>query len=154
MVTGAEVNTCLSEINSDDKTAQSPRRRKKVVTFASMAELAEIQASAASEIDTLCSEGGKTSPLNETTFQPLQDPRLYLNMPLEDYDASGVNVSTALPKHHSTLSRETGTKSPRFIFLVSFSQVIRHRSCLKGSLRGFRIRLPFSKLIISKSYKY
>ncbi|CAH3140850.1 unnamed protein product [Porites lobata] len=92
MLTGIEDNTSLTDVSSRDKTTPSSRRRKKVVTFASMAELAEIQALAACETDSQCSESGKTPSLDETTLQALQDPRLFLNMPLEDYDATCGNV--------------------------------------------------------------
>ena len=103
MLTGIEDNTSLTDVSSRDKTTPSSRRRKKVVTFASMAELAEIQALAACETDSQCSESGKTPSLDETTLQALQDPRLFLNMPLEDYDATCGNVSTAVPKYCSRL---------------------------------------------------
>lgn len=103
MLAGIEDNTSLTDVSSRDKTTPSSRRRKKVVTFASMAELAEIQALAACETDSQCSESGKTPSLDETTLQAVQDPRLFLNMPLEDYDASCGNVSTAVPKYCSRL---------------------------------------------------
>ena len=113
MLTGIEDNTSLTDVSSRDKTTPSSRRRKKVVTFASMAELAEIQALAACETDSQCSESGKTPSLDETTLQALQDPRLFLNMPLEDYDALCGNVSTAVPKYCSRLLIEFSHKALR-----------------------------------------
>lgn len=113
MLTGIEDNTSLTDVSSRDKTTPSSRRRKKVVTFASMAELAEIQALAAYETDSQCSESGKTPSLDETSLQALQDPRLFLNMPLEDYDATCGNVSTAVPKYCSRLLIEFSHKALR-----------------------------------------
>ena len=113
MLTEIEDNTSLTDVSSRDKTTPSSRRRKKVVTFASMAELAEIQALAACETDSQCSESGKTPSLDETTLQALQDPRLFLNMPLEDYDATCGNVSTAVPKYCSRLLIEFSHKALR-----------------------------------------
>lgn len=113
MLTGIEDNTSLTDVSSRDKTTPTSRRRKKVVTFASMAELAEIQALAACETDSQCSESGKTPALDETTLQALQDPRLFMNMPLEDYDATCGNVSTAVPKYCSRLLIEFSHKPLR-----------------------------------------
>ena len=113
MLNGIEYNTSLTDVSSRDKTTPSSRRRKKVVTFASMAELAEIQALAACETDSQCSESGKTPSLDETSLQALQDPRLFLNMPLEDYDATCGNVSTAVPKYCSRLLIEFSHKALR-----------------------------------------
>ena len=59
-----------------------------------MSELAEIQALATCETDSQSSEIGKPACTEETTLQALQDPSLFLNMPLEDYDATDGNVST------------------------------------------------------------
>ena len=86
--------SALTVDDADDKMASSPRKRKKVVTFASMAELAEIQALASCEIDPQASEIGKAASVNETRLQASQDPSLFLNMPLEDYDATDGKVRT------------------------------------------------------------
>ena len=83
----------IAVVDADPKMASSPRRRKKVVTFASMAQLAEIQALATCETDSQSSEIGKPACAKEANSQPLQEPGLFLNMPLEDFDATGGHVS-------------------------------------------------------------
>lgn len=88
----------VSSLTVDDpegKSAVSPRRRKKVVTFASLADLAEIQALTACEADPQISEMDKTDCSEEPKPQALPDPSYFLNMPLEDYDATSNNVGTA-----------------------------------------------------------
>lgn len=93
MLRDGEDDSSFAGDNVDEKMVPSPRRRKKVVTFASLAELSEIQALATCETDSQSSEIGKTSCSEETKQQALQDPSLFLNMPLEDYDVTDGNVS-------------------------------------------------------------
>ena len=90
-----EHNTSLAVDNPDDKPEASPRRRKKVVTFASLADLAEIQALTTYEADSQALELDKADCSEEPTPPALSDPSHFLNMPLEDYDATSNNVSTA-----------------------------------------------------------
>ena len=78
----------------DDKMASTPRTRKKVVTFASLSQLAEILALEASETHSLSSDDGKhLGQTGETTSQVSSDPNLFLNMPLEDYEVTCGRVS-------------------------------------------------------------
>lgn len=90
---GDEDVPTLTVADSDEKPAISPRRRKKVVTFASLADLAEIQALAGCEPDSQSLEMDKTDGSEEPKSRGLPDPSYYLNMPLEDYDATSNNVS-------------------------------------------------------------
>lgn len=69
------------------------RQRKKVVTFASLADLAEIHALAVCEADSQALEIDKTDGSEDAKPQALPDPNYFLNMPLEDYDATSSNVS-------------------------------------------------------------
>lgn len=97
MTKDGEEDSSVTIDNGDDSMISTSRRRKKVVTFASLAELAEIQALAASEPDSLSSEIGKPASVDEEIkLKALQDPSLFLNMPLEDYDATNDNVSKFL----------------------------------------------------------
>ena len=76
----------------DDKMASTPRTRKKVVTFASLSQLAEILALEASETHSQSSDDGKElGQTGETTSQVSSD--LFLNMPLEDYEVTCGRVS-------------------------------------------------------------
>ena len=99
MLRDGEDDSSFAGDNVDEKMVPSPRRRKKVVTFASLAELSEIKALATCETDSQSSEIGKTSCSDETNLQALQDPSLFLNMPLEDYDVTEGNVSTVERKN-------------------------------------------------------
>ncbi|KAL9953553.1 hypothetical protein ACROYT_G040985 [Oculina patagonica] len=82
----------LTVVDPEEKSAVSPRRRKKVVTFASLSDLAEIQALATCEADPQTSEMDNTDCPEEPTPQGLPDPSYFLNIPLEDYDATSNNV--------------------------------------------------------------
>lgn len=84
----------LTVVDPDEKSEVSPRRRKKVVTFASLADLAEIQALAVCEADPQTSEMDKTDCSEGPNPQASPDPSYFLNMPLEDYDATRNNVGT------------------------------------------------------------
>ncbi|KAJ7374231.1 hypothetical protein OS493_007307 [Desmophyllum pertusum] len=104
-----EHDSSLAVDNVDDKPTVSPRRRKKVVTFASLANLAEIQALAICETDSQSSEMDKTDCSEEPKQQASPDPSHFLNMPLEDYDATCSNV----PADDTFLVlRQHGTTSP------------------------------------------
>jgi len=84
----------ITVIAPDEKSAVSPRQRKKVVTFASLGDLAEIHALAVCEADSQAVDTGNADGSEDTKPQALPDPSYFLNMPLEDYDATGNNVST------------------------------------------------------------
>lgn len=84
----------INVVAPDEKSAVSSRRRKKVVTFASLADLAEIHALAVCEADSQALEIGNTDGSEDAKPQALPDPSYFLNMPLEDYDATSNNVST------------------------------------------------------------
>lgn len=78
----------------DDKMASTSRRRKKVVTFASLSQLAEILALEASETHSQSSNDGKElGQTGETTSQVSSDLNQFLNMPLEDYEVTRGRVS-------------------------------------------------------------
>ena len=106
MLRDGEDDSSFAGDNVDEKMVPSPRRRKKVVTFASLAELSEIQALATCETDSQSSEIGKTSCSEETKQQALQDPSLFLNMPLEDYDVTDGNVSIVERKNFKFLCQK------------------------------------------------
>ena len=91
---GDEHLPTINVVTPDGKSAVSPRRRKKVVTFASLADLAEIHALAVCEADSQAPEMGNADGSEDTKPQALPDPSYFLNMPLEDYDATSNNVST------------------------------------------------------------
>lgn len=80
-------------INVIAPDAVSSRQRKKVVTFASLADLAEIHALAVCEADSQAVEIGNTDGSEDAKPQAPPDPSYFLNMPLEDYDATSDNVS-------------------------------------------------------------
>ena len=78
----------------DEKSAVSSRQRKRVVTFASLGDLAEIHALPVCEADSQALEISNADGSEEPKPQALLDPSFFLNMPLEDYDATSNNVST------------------------------------------------------------
>ena len=82
----------IKVVPPDEKSAVSSRQRKKVVTFASLGELAEIHALAVCEADSQAV--GNTDGSEDSKPQALLDPSYFLNMPLQDYDATSNNVST------------------------------------------------------------
>ena len=92
-MTRDEVSEHVPTINVVSPDAVSSRRRKKVVTFASLADLAEIHALAVCEADSQALETGNTGGSEDAKPQALPDPSYFLNMPLEDYDAASNNVS-------------------------------------------------------------
>ena len=91
-----EHKSALDVANPDEILKVSPRRRKKVVTFASLADLAQVQALATNEADSNTLELEKADGSEEPTQVAQLDPSHFLNMPLEDYDATGKNVCTAI----------------------------------------------------------
>ena len=84
----------INVVAPDERSAVSPRRRKKVVTFASLADLAEMQALAVCEADSQPIDVGNAVGSEDAKPQTLPDPSYFLNTPLEDYDATSNNVST------------------------------------------------------------
>lgn len=80
-------------INVIAPDAVRSRQRKKVVTFASLADLAEIHALAVCESDSQVPEICITDGSEDAKPQASPDPSYFLNMPLEDYDATGNSVS-------------------------------------------------------------
>ena len=84
----------IKVVPPDEKSAVSSRQRKKVVTFASLGDLAEIHALAVCEADSQAVEIGNTDGSEDPKPQALLDPSYFLNMPLQDYDATSNNVST------------------------------------------------------------
>lgn len=91
-----EQKSALDVANPDEILKVSPRRRKKVVTFASLGDLAQVQALATNEADPQTSELEKGDGSEESMPSAPVDPGHFLNMPLEDYDATGKNVCTAI----------------------------------------------------------
>ncbi|RMX45224.1 hypothetical protein pdam_00020953 [Pocillopora damicornis] len=87
-----EQKSALDVANPDEILKVSPRRRKKVVTFASLGDLAQVQALATNEADPQTSELEKGDGSEESMPSAPIDPGHFLNMPLEDYDATGKNV--------------------------------------------------------------
>lgn len=83
----------INVVTPDERSAVSTRRRKKVVTFASLADLAEIQALAVCEADSQALDIGNADGSEDAKPQSLPDPSYFLNTPLEDYDATSNNVS-------------------------------------------------------------
>ena len=80
-------------INVIAPDAVNSRQRKKVVTFSSLADLAEIHALAVCETDSQAPEICNTDGSEDAKPLPSPDPSYFLNMPLEDYDTTGNSVS-------------------------------------------------------------
>ena len=92
MIKSGEVSHPVG-VAMDNKMMPSQRRRKKVVTFASLSQLAEIRALATCESHSQSSSDSEAESVAETALPALPKPSLYLKMPLEDRDATCGNVS-------------------------------------------------------------
>ncbi|XP_068683417.1 sodium channel protein 1 brain-like [Montipora foliosa] len=95
----------------DNKMMPSQRRRKKVVTFASLSQLAEIRALATCESHSQSSSDSEAESVAETALPALPKPSLFLKMPLEDRDATcgnGPSQDTFL------VLRQHGTRKLRY----------------------------------------